>query len=198
MQVLLLLLYPLNVHLGIIMDIPVMQVIAIIMLSAGLLYKGLLSGNYLLWLVLLLVVLISLGVVYFNLVIYLLYLPPILFPLLILSVFFRSLLPGQTPLVTAVAEQARGKLTEEMSLYTRNVTIIWAIILGFLTVEALLLPWLVSDYTWSLFTNIINYVVIASMFVGEYMVRRVRFRDYDHPGFIQYIQIVLRANIRNL
>lgn len=198
MQAVLLLLYPLNVYLGILLDIPVMQVIAIITLSAGLLYQELMNGNYRLWLIFILVVFTSFGVAYFELVIYFLYLPPVLIPLLVFSMFFRSLLPGNTPLITAIAAQARGELTEELSRYTRHITIIWAIILGLLTIEAILFPWLVSDYIWSLFTNIINYVVIALMFVGEYIVRRVRFRDYDHPGFIQYLQLVFRTNIRKL
>ncbi len=198
MQAVLLLLYPLNVYLGILLDIPVMQVIAIITLSAGLLYQELMNGNYRLWLIFILVVLTSFGVAYFDLVIYFLYLPPVLIPLLVFSLFFRSLLPGNTPFVTAIAAQSRGELTEELSLYTRHVTIIWAIILGLLTIEAILFPWLVSDHIWSLFTNIINYVVIALMFVGEYIVRRVRFRDYEHPGFIQYLQLVFRANVRKL
>jgi len=196
MQVVLLLLYPLNVHLGIVMELPVMQLFAIMALAAGLLYKGLKRGDSLSWLIFLPVVLVSAGATYFDIAIYVLYVPPILVPLLIFSVFLKSLLPGQIPLVTDIGEQARGPLTEEMRHYTRQVTMAWVLVLGLLTLEAGLLPWVASDMVWSLFTNVINYLVIALLFVGEYVVRRVCFRDHDHPGFVQYLRIVIQTNVR--
>ena len=59
-----------------------------------------------------------------------------------------------------------------------------------------LLPWLTTVMLWSLFTNFLNYLMAALLFVGEYIYRRWRFQDYDHPGIIDYIKIVVRADIR--
>ncbi|VAW90129.1 hypothetical protein MNBD_GAMMA17-1650 [hydrothermal vent metagenome] len=196
MQVALLLLYPLNVHLGIALEWPVMQLFAIMALAAGILYKGLKRGDSLPWLIFLPVVLVSAGTAYFDIAIFILYLPPILIPLLIFSLFFRSLMPGGIPVVTDIGEQARGPLTAEMRHYTRMVTVVWVVVLGLLTLEAAILPWVASEIVWSLFTNVVNYLVIAFLFAGEYVVRRVRFRDHDHPGFIQYLRIIFNANVR--
>ncbi|MEE8059384.1 MAG: AMP-binding protein, partial [Pseudomonadales bacterium] len=40
------------------------------------------------------------------------------------------------------------------------------------------------------------YLFAGTVFIGEYLFRRYRFKDHDHPSFIDYLCIVARANIR--
>lgn len=104
-----------------------------------------------------------------------LYLPPILVPATLAWLFGRSLLPGRTALITRFAVRVMGHDTPEIARYTRGVTICWT--LGFLALmlEALLLAVYGSWLQWSLFTNGINYVIVALAFLAELLVRRLRF-----------------------
>ena len=51
---------------------------------------------------------------------------------------------------------------------------------------------------WSVMANCGNYLVIGFAVVGEYVFRRLRFRDYAHPGFAEYLKIVANANPRRM
>jgi uncharacterized membrane protein len=46
--------------------------------------------------------------------------------------------------------------------------------------------------------NLANYLLVGAFVVGEYVFRRLRFRDYAHPGFAEYVRIVARTNPRRL
>ncbi len=193
MQIVLLCCYPVLVHLSVVLHEPWYRVLALVLLTAGIVYKGLLHKNRSAWLTLLAVIAITLAVSRINQWQYIFYLPPIIIPALIAGVFIRSLLPGNEPLVTAIGEKARGPLPIEIRLYTRRVTLAWAIILVVMVALGILLPLLSGDKAWSLYTNFLSYISIAAFFVGEYLYRRIRFKGHDHPGFRKYLDIVLKA-----
>jgi uncharacterized membrane protein len=175
---------------------PIIQVFAIIALAVALLYNGLRDGSHLAWFVFLLISIASFVAAYIDIAIYLLYLPPIIIPLLLWSVFFRSLLPGQEAIITDIGERARGPLTVEMRRYTRIVTIIWTVLFALMAAWSAILPWAASENVWSLFTNFINYAIVGILFFAEFQFRKIRFREHDHPNFFQYVRIVINANIR--
>ncbi len=91
----LLLSYPLCVHLAVVTQQPYYQVLAIVCLAGGIQYSGLRQGSAFAWGVLLLVVALALWLTSRDLARYILYLPPIVIPLLIASGFLRTLLPGR-------------------------------------------------------------------------------------------------------
>jgi len=128
--------------------------------------------------------------------IYLLYLPPVLIPALLFVVFVRSLGQGNEPLVTGIAEKAQGPLTLVMRVYTRQVTIVWAVVFAFMVLNAILLPVYARPEIWSLFTNFINYILCGILFLGEYYFRLWRFPDQDNPGFIQHIKNIIASQIQ--
>lgn len=194
-RVVLLLMYPICVHLSVILHKPSLQGVAIAALAAALLYGGLRDYSRLSWAIFLLVLLVMFGAIYVDAAIYLLYVPPIIIPLLVWSVFFRSLLPGREPIVTDIGERARGPLSKKMRRYTRHVTIIWTVLLGMMTIWSVALLF-APEEIWSLFTNFINYMLVGFLFFVEYLIRKRIFQDHDHPNFIQYILIVINANIR--
>ena len=196
MQFILIVCYPLFAYFAIATQIPALQITAIVSLSAGLLYRELCKRRIFSWSILCFVTLCMVVLSYVNLAFFLIYLPPIIIPILLLSVFFRSLLPGKIPLVTNIAEKSRGPLTDQMRNYTRNVTIIWVALFFAMATWSILLLWLGTLTLWSLFANVINYLLVVILFFGEHIFRKWRFPEYDHPNFIQYIRIVVQANIR--
>lgn len=198
MQIALLCCYPVFVHLAVVFQEPWFRVLALILLTTGIVYKGLLNKSRGAWLTLLAVIVITLAVSRVNQWHYLFYLPPVLIPALIAGLFIRSLLAGREPLVTAIGENARGPLSTEMREYTRHVTLMWAVVLIVMTALGIVLPLLSNERIWSLYTNFASYMFVAIIFVGEYLYRLYRFKNHNHPGFRQYLDIVLRANRKNL
>ena len=196
MQIILLLCYPFLVHFSIIYHLDSLRLAAIVFLAAGLLWKPLLSASPFAWgvagSVILLVVVQQWAPWAMNVI----FIPPVALHFLVASVFIQSLLPGQTPLVTAIGEFSRGPLSPSMIAYTAAVTWLWAIMLSLLTLLSAVLPFIGNLEIWSLFTNFINYLLVAFVFVAEFIYRRYRFPDHKHPGFIEYIRIVVDANIR--
>jgi uncharacterized membrane protein len=198
MQLLLLIAYPLCVHYAVVTVNPEAQLLALVLLAAGISYPGIKQNSTVAWLTLLSVIALSLLISYFQLTLYVLYLPPVIIPLLLWTVFFRSLLPGETPLTTQIGESVHGPFSPEMRHYSRQVTVLWAVFFVLMAGWSALLPFLASDKIWSLFTSFINYLLVGMLFVAEYFHRKWRFRQFNHLAFWQYLQLVARANIRKL
>jgi uncharacterized membrane protein len=125
----------------------------------------------------------------------LMYLPPILLPASVLFIFARSLKPGRTPIVTQVATQIRGALPLELATYTRSVTQFWVALLAALALSSALLALLATPEVWSLATNGVQYLVLAAAFVGEYLLRRVRFRQLEHESFATMIAALFKTRV---
>jgi uncharacterized membrane protein len=127
---------------------------------------------------------------------YLLYLPPIAIPLFLLTVFARSLSSGAVPIVTRVAVAARGPLPPDLARYARRVTKMWVVSFALLAIAAFLLAVFATPAVWSWATNLFQYLIIGGIFVAEYVYRRWRFRHHAHPGFREYLRILVNADIR--
>jgi uncharacterized membrane protein len=126
---------------------------------------------------------------------YLMYLPPIFIPLSVLVLFARSLRSGHTPIVTRVALQIRGNLPPELERYTRLVTQCWVVLLTGMAVSSLLLALYATPEFWSLMTNVIQYLLLASVFLLEYLFRRVHFRHLDHESFPRLVVALFRTRM---
>ena len=185
--------YPFILFFSIVYSIPELRVWSVLLLVVGLLFKQLVSLRKSSWILTLFVAtlcLISQGWVWAS---YVPFLPTIIIPAFIMLLFGQSLLPGQEPIVTAIGESARGPLTPKMRKYTRRVTEFWVFIIFFLvSVSAVLFfnGWLTL---WSFMASIGNYVVIVSVFIGEFCIRKSYFPDHDHPTFTEYLNIVKGA-----
>lgn len=186
--------YPVLMHAAVLYDLPVLRTIALCGLialivvaprprrvGAWLLLAGLLAG----------VVALS----RWEGARYAAYLPPIVMHVLLLWVFGRTLLPGREALVAAIGRGVHGSLTPQMASYSRGVTIMWTGCFAVLLLLSIVLPF-VSAYAWSLCTNVLNYVFIASVLTLEFSFRRWRFPTHHHPGFFGYLRIVATSNVR--
>jgi uncharacterized membrane protein len=196
LQAALLVSYLLCCHIAVTRHHPQLQLAALLLLGLGLSLKGLLEYSKFSWTLMLVlaggaIVINTLGLAH-----YVLYVPPIILPLLLWSVFFRSLLPGQTPLVTRIAMDVRGSLSHELQRYTRSVTVLWSGLFALLAIGSALLPIVASPHVWSLFTNLLNYLFIAALFIAEFLYRRWHFKEIEHTRFLQYLRTVIRADVR--
>ncbi len=198
MQVTLLICYPLLAHLASLKHSSFFAAAALCCLTIGILYKPLLQGRKIpLALLVFSIVAITLAL-YLDCSIALLKAPPIVFPVLLFCVFTYSLLPGNEPIVTAIGEAARGPLGDAMRSYTRGVTQMWAGVFCCLLVVAIGTLIRGDLRLWSLINNVVIYPFMALLFVGEFWWRKYRFPAHDHPSFVEYISIVVSANIGRL
>ena len=98
----------------------------------------------------------------------------------LLWVFGRTLTRGREPLITGFARKAHRTLPGYLEAYTRRVTIVWCIVCAVqLIVSAALFAW-ASLETWSFFVTVGSLMLVGATFVGEYVYRVLRYRDYPH------------------
>ena len=189
--------YPLLVHISLVCAAPQLLYIAPLLFLAGICWQGLCNRNAVVWLIFSTISAAILLLEYLNLTLYLLFVPPVAIPLLLLVVFGRTLIAGREPLITAIGEAARGPLSAAMRHYTRRLTQAWCLVFLTMIIWSAVLPWLEQPELWSWFTNIINYGVVGILFVGEFILRKKLFPSHNHPGFFEYLRIIARANIRS-
>jgi len=185
--------YPLLVHISLVFAIPQLMFIAPLVFLTGAFWYGLIARHLLAWTLFIASCAGILLAEYLGLTLYLLYLPPILLPLLLLVVFGRTLLRGREPLITAIGQTARGPLSATMCRYTRRLTQLWCLVFAIMVIWSAVLPWLKQPELWSWFTNVINYGIVGAIFVGEFALRKKLFANHDHPDFLEYLRIIARA-----
>ncbi len=119
----------------------------------------------------------------------LLQLMPVLINLLLALGLGYSLGNGQTPLITRLASIMRGgNMPEPVRRYTRTVTLVWCLFFVFMAVVALLLVLFASLESWSLFANLLTYILIAGFILLEFAFRRWYLGalvDYSFTDFIK-------------
>jgi len=124
----------------------------------------------------------------------LLYLPPVVISLFLLALFAQSLLPGRTPLITQVSRALRGHGDAVLDRYTRNVTRLWVAFFALMTGEVTALALFAPLPVWSLFTGVINYLLVIALMLGEYAFRVRHLRSYPHPGLWGFLKSLARVD----
>jgi uncharacterized membrane protein len=129
----------------------------------------------------------------------LLKLPPVLINGILCLLFGVTLLPGRKPLISRFAEIMHGHALDALSLrYTRGVTLIWSALFALLTLESLLLGIFAEPQVWSLFTNFLNYLFVLLLFIVEYRLRLRRLPHLEHVGFFRFLLDLRRIDWRRL
>lgn len=128
----------------------------------------------------------------------LLYLPSVLIPAALCWFFGRTLHAGRQPLIAAIAQAARPATPDYLLRYSRRLTQLWTGIFAAMALWDLALVAFAPHGWWSFMANCANYFVIGAAVTLEYLFRRIRFRDYAHPGFAEYLKIVIRADPRRI
>jgi len=196
MSLMLLLAYPVLVHLAVMLERPILGWCALLCLYAGIFLQALRRRVWSVWLGLLLFAFATFALSRIGGGIYALYVPALALPALALTTFATSLRSGRTPLVTGIAQMERGELPPPLLRYTRQVTWLWTLSLAGLLLTTITLMLFGSDEAWSLFTNLLSYLLIGGLFAGEYIYRRLRFREYEHTGFFAHLRLIVRSRMR--
>ena len=114
-----------------------------------------------------------------------LYLPPILIASGLLVIFGRTLQPGEEPLITQFARRVERESDAAVLLYTRRLTWVWTLFFAAMLIESILLALFAPIEVWSLFTNLINYLLIAGLFALELLYRVFHFRRLPSLGSLK-------------
>jgi len=123
-----------------------------------------------------------------------LYLPPVLIPLVVAVIFAKSLIGDNDAFITNIAKKIRDNDVSKKELkYTRILTFIWAVFLTLIAIEAVIVAFVTDIKTWSYVTNFLNYIAIMVFAVIEYFIRRIILNHIEHPGFIGFIKQLVRV-----
>jgi uncharacterized membrane protein len=194
LAVTLLIAYPVLVHASVMLRAPLLAFLALLALVAVALLQPLVHARIWAW-----AAFAAIGALLWLLTrvgggIYALYLPSLVIPAALGVLFGSSLRRGRTPLISGIARAERGGvLPDELAHYTRRLTALWTLMFALMFACALTLIVLDAREWWSLTSNVLNYLLIGVLVVGEYAYRRWRYRAYPHPGLIEHIRTVARS-----
>jgi uncharacterized membrane protein len=199
--------YPVLAHIAVLDRRPVLIAASIGLLVMLVLLPGLRDRRTLAWTMLPIAALGLVAAIGSGHALQLLFLPPILINGFMAWLFGHTLLPGRTPLIERVVHAMHGPdaadVTAEVIAYARKVTQVWAGLFVVLTAANLLLAALarpggflssagldigasVPLGMWSLFANVLNYAIVAALFVAEFAVRQRRFPQSPYRGFVDF------------
>ena len=189
--------YPLLAHLAVVLADRRLQWLALVWLLGLSLAAALRQGRAWAWITWIATASLCLWLVVECRGLYALFVPAAAIPAALCLLFAGSLRTGQTPLITSIARAMHdGPLPDDLVRYTRQVTILWTLVCAGLCISAVLLAWLATPWLWSLMTNLVHYLVLGTVFVLEYLWRRIRFRHHEHLGLVQFLRRVAQVRIR--
>jgi uncharacterized membrane protein len=92
------------------------------------------------------------------------------------ATFLRSL--RSTPLVEHFARMVKPDLSAGELAHCRSWTLVWGVYLIALAALGLVFARFASLGLWTLYTGVVSYGLIGVLFSVEYVIRKIRFRDY--------------------
>lgn len=121
----------------------------------------------------------------------LLYAPPAVINVAFGLYFGTTLAPGREPRIATFARRViGGDLPADRARYARGVTWIWTVFFFASAAAGLALAALAPLQVWSAFVNVVSYLLVAALFVGEYAYRRRRFPQHRHASLWAVIRAV--------
>jgi len=185
--------YPLLSHLASTGDSAILAACALGTIVLMVLIDGLIQRRAGAWLMLVMSVLLLFLLARSDYAQLLLLLVPVVFVGLIAWGFGRTLRKGQVPLITRIVSALDARSPDAVApalrRYTRNLTVIWAVVLiglalcnlvlamlatpvGLFTVIGVESPFPINDRQWSWLANTLNYGLVGGVFVIEYWYRK--------------------------
>jgi len=107
--------------------------------------------------------------------------------------FGLTLKRGRRPLCTLCAEALRGSLSPEVARYTRQLTLAWTLFFFGISLLSTLLFLFGSIAVWSVFANFLSPLLIALMFVVEYVVRGRKLSPLEQHSIMDTIRAFRNA-----
>lgn len=208
--------YPLTAHLAAARHSVSLTLLAIALLAATVLIPSLMRGRALAWLAIVPIAagLWLLGRAHLNQLP--LYVPPVLVPAFMAWVFGHTLAADRVPLIERIVRLLHppdDPPETAVWAYARKLTLAWTMLFVVIAAvnlvlaatvrpEGLLLAagvepaFTVSQETWSLFANLIGYLLVGAFFVLEYAYRRRRFPLQPYRNLFDFIRQMLAATPR--
>ena len=189
--------YPLVVHLSVVYQVPfitacLLPLFYFILAQPFLDNKKLVSIKSAIFFLLCLIALFS----YYSIDHSIIYLPPVIMMSLILYPFIRSVMPGNTPLLSRFYQLTEKENNLQTMHYTRQVTWIWVVFISLLLINTLILTFFAPLAIWSLFTNFINYLLMLALFISEWLFRMFWFKQWVSP--IKFVRQLMTVDQREL
>lgn len=129
---------------------------------------------------------------------YIHFLPPILILFSLFILFSQSLTTKQIPLISRYAELLGDKHEDRHLHYYRKLTLLWSGFFLFMTVTSILLAVFSSVETWSFFTYVISYLLVAIFFITEFIYRKRHFSGEIEGSFFQFIRKIIKIRPHTL
>lgn len=205
--------YPVLAHFAIARSSAALTIAAIALLAVVALLPAIIRGRLIAWLALPAVGVGCWWLSQASMPVLPLYVPPVLVPAFLACVFGQTLLQGRTPLISQLIRVLHPPQDEPQSAvwsYARRLTLAWTVLFvalatfnfalaaladpdGLLLAGGVRPPLAVPRAWWSLFTNLIDYLIVASFFVIEYAYRRRRFPQQPYRNMFEFLRHTLAA-----
>lgn len=192
------LLYPVLVHAAVVTDSRDLHFLALAVLILNVLGPWLIRRRLLAWVAAVLLIAAAALVVRTANALVFFYATPVLICLALAWFFGRTLLSGRVPLITVLARAIRGPLPPPVARYTHAVTIFWCSAMLVMALSNLGLAIFAPTEVWSLWTNFLNYLVVALLFIAEWGVRQWLIGDYEDMSWRDYIAALRHIDYRDL
>jgi uncharacterized membrane protein len=99
--------------------------------------------------------------------------------------FGHTLVGERTPLVVTFARIVHPNLPPEIAAFARKVTLAWTLFFLATCAISALLFFAAPISWWSTFAVLLQWPTVALFFVGEYVLRKRKFRNFEHASMKQ-------------
>lgn len=192
MSILILMTYPIFSHIFIIFGHPEWVAVYFFIICTLFLIKEIVTKNYFLAMLIMTLLVVGAILILKGQVVKFMYLPPILISLGLFILFGASLQKERIPLITRYAQLIDGELSQEIQTYTKRVTQIWTALFLAILIESIILGIFFSVEIWSLFTNLLNYLLIVFVFCAEYIYRNKVYPELPRRNFAEFLQKIIQ------
>jgi uncharacterized membrane protein len=108
--------------------------------------------------------------------------------LLLAALFGLTLRHGAQALISRVAQQVHGALSEGMAIYTRKLTWAWCGYFVAMAMLSLAVYFAAPFEAWATFANWLTPLALALMFGGEYLLRYRLHPEFERVSMLRAIQ----------
>lgn len=133
-----------------------------------------------------------------NYAIKLLQLQPIVIFSMQLILFSSSLRANSVPIITRFFALMVNHTPEPVRQYGRNATIVWSVFFFIMLSVAIYLVLFASLQSWSLFTNFLSYILITILFIADFLLARYLLRGTIDYGFLQFFRKISQYKYKNI
>ncbi len=205
--------YPLFAHAASLLHDPRLSIASVAILAAAVLIRPLAARRRWALFAVPAAVALMIGLWKLNAAALVIFLPPVFLCMFLAWLFGHTLRRGSQPLIERLVrllEPPGGTPEPAVIRYAGVLTRVWTALFGglaflnfglaaivtpggLLEAAGLRAPLTVTRETWSLFANVLNYVIVAAFFVLEYAYRRRRFPDRPYRNIVDFLRRVATA-----